>query len=140
MLLAFRAELAPFLVCLSLLAGCSSSGRAAAHPVGAMAMRNVSRSEIVELIVPDKERAARVKAAYEEIWKLGFEFNRERNAVLLEQAALARKKDVTVEEVENSLLRVRRAGATALARYVTLVENVRACTTEEEFDRLSAFH
>jgi len=140
MLFALRAWLAPILAGLPLLVGCSGPKGPAAHPVGAMAMRNVSRSEVVELVVADEEKAAQVKAAYLEIWKLGFEFNRERNAVLLEQAALARKKDVTLEELQESLLRVRKVGKAAMSRYVTLVQQIRTYTTAKEFERLSAFH
>ena len=140
MLFALRAWLAPLLAGFPLLVGCSGPKGPAAHPAGAMAMRSVSRSEVVELVVADQEKAAQVKAAYLEIWKLGFEFNRERNAVLLEQAALARKKDGTLEELQESLLRVRKVGKGAMSRYVTLVQQIRTYTTEKEFERLSAFH
>jgi hypothetical protein len=140
MLFALRAWLAPILVGAPLLLGCGGSKGPAKHPAGAMAMRNVSRAEIVELVVADEERAAQVKAAYLEIWKLGFDFDRERNAVLLEYAALANKKDVTVEELQNNLLRVREAGRSGMNRYITLVQKIRANTTKKEFERLSAFH
>jgi hypothetical protein len=140
MLFALRAWLLPVLLGAPLLLGCGGSKGPAKHPVGAMAMRNVSRAEIVELVVADEHRAAEVRAAYLEIWKLGFDFDRERNAVLLDYAALANKRDATVEELQTNLLRVREAGKAGMSRYIALVQKIRANTTQKEFERLSAFH
>jgi len=98
--------------------------------------RAASRVELVDLVISDSARAARVRAVYVEIEQLMLTTKRAEATELRTLASGHCPREP--EETRAIFRRFREAEERALRRYVTLQAELRRETTAEEFARLDA--
>ena len=98
--------------------------------------RAASRIELVDLVIADPARAARVRALYVDIEQLMLTTKRAQSKELRAFGGAAEPR--SAEETRAMLRRFREAEQGALEKYVALQLELRRSTTAEEFARLDA--
>lgn len=106
------------------------------HPTVAMKDRQVSRIQVVELVIADDGRARRVKQLLLDMEKLFQRFERERAAEARKLAELSARREYPEADVRAAMQRIRGVGKRAYPAYVALQLELRKHTTPEEFARL----
>jgi hypothetical protein len=105
-------------------------------PTSGAHARAACRIELVDLVIGEPARAARVRALYVEVERLMLTT---KQAEATELRALgAPREPLSPDETRARFRRFRAAEQSALERYVTLQLELRRATTPEEFARLDA--
>ncbi|MEI9938650.1 MAG: hypothetical protein WDO69_15640 [Pseudomonadota bacterium] len=97
--------------------------------------RAATRVELVNLVISDPERAAKVRSLYIAMDSLLLDAKR---AQARQLAQLGAERPSTDEETRARCIAVREAESSALERYVGLQLELRRFTTADEFARLDA--
>ena len=127
------AALTALLVCAAM--ACGGDKPAARLPTTAARDRMAARVELVNLVISDAERAAKVRALYIAMDSLLIEAKRAQAQQLL---LLGGERPASDEEMRARLSAVRQAEANALDHYIELQLELRRFTTADEFARLDA--
>jgi len=122
------------LLALALLA-CGAETPPAQLPSTAARDRVAARVELVELVISDAERAAKVRSLYIAMDSLLLDTKR---AQARQLALLGAERPSSDRETRAGLAAVQQAEASALARYIELQLELRRFTTAAEFARLDA--
>lgn len=112
-------------------AGCGGGSTVELHPVGEIAARSEARIELVELIVEDPARAARVRALYLQVGELARRFNRERAA-----AWAAAAEEGSTANLSAAATRVEESARRTYDEYERIQLELRTLLTAREFARL----
>ena len=139
--MSFRA--AAFAIALWSFAACGAKESPPHHPVGAMRARVEAKLDLVELVVKDPDRAARVREIYLEAWQLGYDFDLARARSLQQAQAVVGEgasPDAQAPEgvIERILLPDPEIGRASFARYTALMLEARALLSDDEFRKLEA--
>jgi len=127
-------------------AACSSKETPPHHPVGEMRARLEAKLDLVELVVHDPARAARLREIYVEAWQLGYDFDLAR-ARSLQQAQGVASERTTLEAqqqplpegaLERLMVPDLELGRATFARYTALMLEARTLLSDEEFRKLDA--
>ena len=129
-----RKPLVALLLALGLL-GCGGEKPPAQLPSTAARDRAATRVELVDLVISDAERAAKVRSLYIAMDSLLLETKR---AQARQLGLLGGKQSSTDDETRTGLGAVRQAEASALEAYIRLQLELRRLTTADEFARLDA--
>ena len=135
-----------FALALSSVAACSSKEVPPRHPVAEMRARSEAKLDLVELVVSDPARSARLREIYREAWQLGHDFDlararslREAQAVVAERTSSDAQRQALPDGVlEGLLVPDLTIGRATFARYTALMLEARALLSEEEFRKLDA--
>jgi hypothetical protein len=125
---------------------CGSKAEPPRHPVGDVRARLEAKLDLIELIVPDPTRAARLREIYVEAWQLGYDFD------LARARSLQQAQDVAVERtsaeaqeqplpegaLERMLVPDIELGRATFARYTALMLEARTLLSDDEFRKLEA--
>lgn len=117
------------------LLACGGDKPPAQLPSTAARDRAATRVELVNLVISDPARAAKVRALYIAMDSLLLDTKR---AQAHQLALLGGERPSTDEEVRTRLTAVRVAESSALERYIGLQLELRRFTTADEFARLDA--
>jgi hypothetical protein len=131
---------------LSSVAACSAKETPPHHPVGEMRARLEAKIDLLDLVVKDPARAARVREIYLEAWQLGYDFDLARARSLQQaQAAIGERTSPDAQEqslpegtLERILLPDPEIGRASFARYTALMLEARTLLSEDEFRKLEA--
>lgn len=99
--------------------------------MGEIAARSEARIELIELIVEDPVRAARVRALYLQVGELARRFNRERAA-----AWAAAAEEGSTANLSAAATRVEESARRAYDEYERIQLELRTVLTAREFARL----
>jgi len=116
--------------------GCGGKEPPPQLPTSGAHARAASRIELVDLVIGEPARAARVRALYVEIERLMLTTKQAEAKELRALGAPAEPR--SPEATRAALQRFRAAEQGALERYVALQLELRSATTREEFARLDA--
>lgn len=118
------------------LAACSKEQRPSNHPIASIYDRNVTKIELVALVVNEPSRAKKVRHIYEDIAQLLEELRliRAKISERLTQNLDANTLDET--QVRADVLELRKRSKQSYHRYVQLQLELRKHLTKEEFARL----
>jgi hypothetical protein len=114
---------------------CGGEKAPAQLPSTAARDRAATRVELVNLVISDPERAAKVRSLYIAMDSLLLDTKR---AQARQLALLGGSRPSSDEEMRAGLLAVRKAESSALEGYIRLQLELRRFTTANEFARLSA--
>jgi hypothetical protein len=128
------------------LAACGAKDAPPRHPVLEMRARLEARLDLVELVVKDPTRAARVREIYVEAWQLGYDFDLARARSLREAQTVAGERTTPEAQaqplpegvLERTMVPDIELGRASFARYTALVLEARTLLSEEEFRKLAA--
>ena len=125
------------LLALLALAPCACGGEKAPPQLPSTAARDrvATRVELVDLVISDRARAAKVRALYIAMDSLLLDTKRAQAGQL---ALLGGERPSSDEETRTRLAAVRNAELSALERYIGLQLELRRFTTADEFARLDA--
>jgi len=115
------------------LAGCGGDKPPAQLPSTAARDRMATRVELVDLVISDPVRAAKVRALYIAMDSTLIEAKQSQARQL---ALLGRERESSAEEMHRGLAAVSKAEASALERYAGLQLELRRFTSADEFARL----
>ncbi|HEY6078535.1 MAG TPA: hypothetical protein VIW29_07020 [Polyangiaceae bacterium] len=135
------------LAVLTALGGCRSKSPPARHPVAELTASASAKAEVVELIVPDWQRAERARQLYLAIAALGYEFDEQRarsaargRSLTAGPAAAATAQRLSAAQLESLLVPPLEASQTTCERYVQLMLEMRTVLTDDELKRLDNVH
>jgi hypothetical protein len=137
---------AAFALALSSVAACGAKETPPHHPVGEMRARLEAKLDLVDLVVKDPERAARLREIYVEAWQLGYDFDLAR-ARSLQQAQGVASERTTLEAqqqplpegaLEGLMVPDLELGRATFARYTALMLEARTLLSDDEFKKLDA--
>jgi hypothetical protein len=116
------------------LVGCRTASPPARHPVADLTTAATARADVVELIIPDWQRARRVREVYLQLAALGYQLDQDRA-----QAAQARvvAGQINATELEGLLLPPLEKSERAYQRYVNLMLELHTLVTAPELERLN---
>jgi hypothetical protein len=131
---------------LSSFAACSSKATPPHHPVGEMRARLEAKLDLVELVVHDPARAARLREIYVEAWQLGYDFDLARARSLQQAQAVASERTTPEAQeqalpegtLERTLVPDIELGRASFARYTALMLEARTLLSDKEFKKLDA--
>ena len=137
---------AAFALALSSVAACGAKEGPPRHPVGEMRARLEAKLDLVELVVKDPTRAARLREIYIEAWQLGYDFDLARARSLQEVGAVAGGRTTSEAQqqplpegaLEKTMVPDIELGRASFARYTALMLEARTLLSDEEFRRLEA--
>jgi len=124
-----------FGVCALGLLACGGEKAPAQLPSTAARDRVATRVELVDLVISDPKRAAKVRSLYIAMDSLLLDTKRAQAQKL---ASLGGSRPSSDEETRAGLVAVRKAEASSLERYIALQLELRRFTTATEFARLDA--
>lgn len=135
-----------FALALPSLAACSSKDAPPRHPVAEMRARAEAKLDLVELVVSDPTRAARLREIYVEAWQLGHDFDLARARSLSQAQAVAAERTSPDAQgqvlpdgaLEGLLVPDLAIGRATFARYTALMLEARTLLSDEEFRKLDA--
>ena len=135
-----------FALALSSVVACSSKEVPPRHPVAEMRARAEAKLDLVELVVSDPARAARLREIYRDAWQLGHDFDLARARSLQQAHAVAAERtspDAQLRALpdgalEGLLVPDLAIGRETFARYTALMLEARTLLSEEEFRKLDA--
>lgn len=117
------------------LLACGGATPPAQLPSTAARERMATRVELVDLVISDPTRAAKVRSLYIAMDSLLLDTKR---AQARQLALLGAQRPSSDEETHAGFAAVRQAESSALERYIALQLELRRFTTPEEFARLDA--
>jgi len=137
---------AVFVIALSSVAACGAKESPPRHPVGEIRARLEAKLDLVDLVVKDPDRAARLREIYVEAWQLGYDFDLERARSLQQAQAVAGERttlDAQQEPLpegalEGLMVPDLELGRATFARYTALMLEARTLLSDEEFKKLDA--
>ena len=137
---------AAFALALSLVAACSSKDVPPRHPVGGVQARLEAKLDLIELVVSDPTRAARLREIYVEAWQLGHDFDLARARSLQQAQAVAAERTSPDAQrtplpegvLEGMLVPNIEIGRATFTRYTALMLEARTLLSEQEFRKLDA--
>ena len=118
------------------LAACGGKEPPPQLPTSGAQVRAASRIELVDLVIAEPERAARVRALYVDIERLMLTTKQAQAKELRALGAPVTPR--SPDETRAMLRRFREAEQAALEKYVLLQLELRRATTPDEFARLDA--
>ncbi|HKP62510.1 MAG TPA: hypothetical protein VJV78_37505 [Polyangiales bacterium] len=132
-------------VCLSALVACGGQSGPPRHPVGEMSARATAKIELIDLVVPDPQRAERVRDVYVRIAALGDEFDQARARSILQVRSIAEERStpeaqaepVDVSALERMLAPPLVQSRAMFDRYAALMQQARSLLTADEFETLN---
>jgi len=106
-----------------------------------------AKAEVVELVVPDWQRAQRARQLYLAIAALGYELDQQRarsaergRALTAGPTASATARALTAAQLESLLVPPLEESQPTFERYVQLMLEMRSVLTEDELKRLNKVH
>jgi hypothetical protein len=117
------------------LLACGGEKPPAQLPSTAARDRVAARVELVDLVISDRERAAKVRSLYIAMDSLLLDTKR---AQARQLALLGGERPLSEQETRAGFAAVEQAESSALARYIELQLELRRFTTADEFARLDA--
>lgn len=129
-----RAILVPALFLI--LAACSKEKRPSNHPIASIYDRNVTKIELVELVIDDQARARQVRHVYEDIALVVEDLTLIRKSVSARLAQELDANSLDEELVRAELLQLRQQGKLSYHKYVELQLKLRTLVTAQEFAQL----
>jgi hypothetical protein len=129
------------------LSACGGQAGPPKHPIAEMSARAIAKVDVIELVVSDPARAARLRQIYLGVWELGREFDLARARTLVQaRASLAARAHQapasaagdTASAFEPALLPSLDVSTATLQRYTQLMLEARSLLTESEFHKLDA--
>ena len=144
--LSMSSRAAAFALALSSVAACSSKATPPHHPVGEMRARLEAKLDLVELVVNDPARAARLREIYLEAWQLGYDFDLARARSLQKAQAIAGERTTPEAQqeplpegtLERTMVPDIELGRATFARYTALMLEARTLLSDDEFRKLEA--
>ena len=141
-----RPRAAAFALALSSVAACGAKETPPRHPVIEMRARLEAKLDLVELVVKDPARAARLRAIYLEAWQLGHDFDLARARSLQQAQAVvgermspeAQQQPLPEGVLERTMVPDIELGRASFARYTSLMLEARTLLSDEEFRKLDA--
>lgn len=135
-----------FALALSSVAACGSKTTPPHHPVGEMRARLEAKIDLIELVVPEPARAARLREIYVEAWQLGYDFDLARARSLRQAQAGAaerswpdaQREPLPEGALEKLIVPDLELGRAMFARYTALMLEARTLLSDEEFAKLDA--
>ena len=135
-----------FALGLSSVVACGSKELAPRHPVGGVQARLEAKLDLIELVVSDPTRAARLREIYVEAWQLGHDFDLARARSLQQAQAVAAERTSPDAQrtalpegvLEGMLVPNIEIGRTTFSRYTALMLEARTLLSDEEFRKLDA--
>lgn len=121
-------------VMLAVIVGCRSASPPARHPVADLTTAATARADVVELVIPDWQRAQRVRKVYLELAALGYQLDRERAQVAQRHAAVGQ---IRASELEGLLLPPLAESEPTYQRYVDLMLELHTLVSAHELERLN---
>ena len=97
--------------------------------------RNVPRAELVEFVVDDSDRAAKVRSLYLQVERLVLR-TQQANIMRAERLLRGDDKALTRAQIRELVVGVGRSELEAMHKYIDIQMQLRANTTPEEFARL----
>jgi hypothetical protein len=122
------------LVTLAALVGCRKASPPARHPVADLTTAATARADVVELIIPDWQRAQRVRRVYLELAALGYQLDQERAHLAQSRVATGQIK---AGELEALLLPPVTESEPTYQRYVDLMLELHTLVSAHELERLN---
>ena len=131
---------------LSSVVACGAKESPPRHPVIESRARLEAKLGLVELVVHDPTRAARLREIYVEAWQLGYDFDLARARALHEVAAVAGERTTLEAQqqplpegaLEGLMVPDLELGRATFARYTALMLEARTLLSDEEFKKLDA--
>ena len=137
---------AAFALALSSVAACGAKETPPRHPVSEIRARLEAKLDLIELVVHDPARAARLREIYVEAWQLGYDFDLARARSLQEaQAVAGERTSAEAQEqplpegtLERTMVPDIEVGRASFARYTALMLEARTLLSDDEFRKLEA--